>query len=59
MCAAAGPWIKPAVAGLTVTIRRPTADDRAVDGARRADATDGADGHGSARSPSAAAARER
>ena len=59
MCAAAGPWIKPAVAGLTVTIRRPTADDRAVEGAQRADATDGADGHGSARSPSAAAARER
>jgi ribonuclease BN (tRNA processing enzyme) len=28
-CRAAGPWIKPAVAGLTVTIARPTAEDRA------------------------------
>lgn len=45
MCAAAGPWIKPAVAGLTVTIRRPTADDRAA--------------YPSGASPSAAAARDR
>lgn len=29
LCRAAGPWIKPAVAGLIVTIARPTEDDRA------------------------------
>lgn len=32
LCAAAGPWIKPAVAGTTVTIRHPTAADRSGGG---------------------------
>jgi len=53
MCAAAGPWIKPAVAGLTVTVRRPTADDRPDD------AVSGPAAYLSAASPSAASARER
>ncbi len=45
LCQAAGPWIKPAVAGLTVTVSRPAIDDRAAYEARTPS--------------SAAAARER
>jgi len=45
LCSAAGSWIRPAVAGQTVTVDPRTADDRAA--------------YGTSAAPSAAAARER